>query len=49
MEYNKLAYFKLNGNFHENFKLFKQKVEVYFTATEAYAKGNEVKVVKWLI
>lgn len=43
MEYNKPSYLKLTGNFHENFKQFKQKVELYFTATETYIRIKKFK------
>jgi len=48
MEFNKPENLKLIGNLNENFRLFKQEVEVYFMATEAYKKTKEVQVVRLL-
>jgi len=43
-EFNRPANLKLIGNINDNFKIFKQEVEVYFMATETYQKPKEVQV-----
>ncbi|KAF0714708.1 Integrase catalytic domain-containing protein, partial [Aphis craccivora] len=48
MEFNKPENLKLIGNLNENFRLFKQEVEVYFMATETYKKTKEVQVARLL-
>jgi len=47
MESNRPANHKLIGNLNENFKIFKQEVEVYFMATESYQK-SKVQVARLL-
>ncbi|KAL4103578.1 hypothetical protein QTP88_018939 [Uroleucon formosanum] len=48
MEFNRPANLKLIGNINENFKKFKQEVEVYFLATETHQKPKEVQVARLL-
>jgi hypothetical protein len=48
MDFNRPANLKLTGNLNDNFKLFKQEVEVYFVATETNTKGKDVQVARLL-
>ncbi|CAI6358966.1 unnamed protein product [Macrosiphum euphorbiae] len=48
MEFNRPASLKLTGNINDNFKTFKQEIEVYFMATETYKKPKEVQVARLL-
>jgi len=48
MEFNRPANLKLTGNLNDNFKIFKQEVEVYFMATETNSKSQEVQVARLL-
>jgi len=48
MEYNRPSCLKLIGNLRENYKQFKQEVEVYITATETYDKDQKVQVARLL-
>lgn len=36
----------MTGDISENFKVYKQKVEAYFVATETYSKLKEIQVAK---
>ncbi|CAI6370305.1 unnamed protein product [Macrosiphum euphorbiae] len=48
MEFNRPVRIKLTGNINDNFKTFKQEIEVYFMATETYKKPKEVQVARLL-
>jgi len=37
-----------SGNSNDNFKIFKQEIEVYFMATETNTKSQEVQVARLL-
>lgn len=48
MEFNKPDYLKLEGNLEENFRRFKQEVDIYFTATETDTKDEKIKIARVL-
>lgn len=48
MEFNRPANLKLTGNLNDNFKVFKQEIEVYFMTTETNTKSKEVQVARLL-
>ncbi|CAI6370293.1 unnamed protein product [Macrosiphum euphorbiae] len=48
MEFNKPAPLKMTGNMTQNFKFFKQQVEIYMTATETDGKSKEIQVARLL-
>lgn len=48
MDFNRPTPLKLTGNLNDNFKIFKQEVEVYFLATETHEKPKEVQVARLL-
>ncbi|CAI6351052.1 unnamed protein product [Macrosiphum euphorbiae] len=48
MDFNKPAPLKLNGNLNDNFKLFKQEIQIYLVATETNKKSKDVQVVRLL-
>lgn len=48
MEFNKPAPLKMTGNMAQNFKFFKQQVEIYMTATETDGKSKEIQVARLL-
>jgi hypothetical protein len=44
MEFNKPAPLKMTGNLCQNFKFFKQQIEIYMTATETDEKATNIQV-----
>lgn len=48
MDLNRPENLKQTGNLNDNFKLFKQEVEVYFVATETNTKSKDVQVARLL-
>lgn len=46
--FNKPSPLKMEGNVCENFKIFKQEVEIYFSATETDLKPNKVQIARLL-
>lgn len=48
VKYNRPGALCLEGNVAENYKFFKQEVEIYFKATETNKKENEVQVARLL-
>lgn len=44
MEFNKLKNLKLSGSIAQNYKLFRDKIEVFFEATETTSKSNKTQV-----
>lgn len=46
--FNKPSPLKMEGNVCENFKIFKQEVEIYFSATETDLKQNKVQIARLL-
>lgn len=48
MEYNKPGQLKMEGNLNENFKIFKQDLEIYFEATETNKKDMRVQTARLL-
>lgn len=48
MEYNRPSHLNLTGNLQENFKHFKQEIEVYYSSTETYLKEQKVQVTRLL-
>lgn len=47
-DYEKPAALKLEGNIEVNFDLFRQEVELFFTATETNKKAKEIRVARLL-
>ncbi|XP_050440056.1 uncharacterized protein LOC126845447 [Adelges cooleyi] len=47
-EYEKPEKLNLNGNVESNFELFRQEVDIYFTANETYKKSKEIQVARLL-
>ncbi|XP_022161148.1 uncharacterized protein LOC111027197 [Myzus persicae] len=48
MEFNKPAPLKMTGNLSQNFKFFKQQIEIYMTATETDEKSKTIQVARLL-
>jgi len=48
MEFYKPAPLKMTGNLPQNFKFFKQQIEIYITATETDTKSKGVQVARLL-
>lgn len=48
MEFNKPSPLKMTGNLPQNFKFFKQQIEIYITATETDTKPKGVQVARLL-
>jgi len=48
LEFNRTNGLCLEGNLSENFKLFKQEIEVYFKATETNKKDKDVQASRLL-
>lgn len=48
MEFNKPAPLKMTGNLCQNFKFFKQQIEIYMTATETDEKATTIQVARLL-
>ena len=46
MEFNKPDVLRLEGNLEENFRTFKEEVEIYFTATETEKKSNAIQAAR---
>lgn len=44
MDFNKPAPLKLTGNMCENFRNFRQEVQIYFDATESHSKKENTQV-----
>lgn len=44
MEFNKPKPLKLTGNLAENFRVFRQEVQIYFDATESHSKKTATQV-----
>jgi len=42
MEFNKPNSIQMSSNLTENFRLFKQSVQIYFNATESHSKKNVI-------
>lgn len=47
-EYKKPSILKLERNVEANFEFFRQKVDLFFTATEITKKSKEIQVVRLL-
>lgn len=47
-EYEKPAILKLDGDVESNFDLFRQEVDIFFTATETTKKSKEIQVARLL-
>lgn len=44
MEFNKPNSLQMTGNLVENFRIFKQSVQIYFDATELHSKSMDTQV-----
>lgn len=44
MEFNKPEPLKMTGNLAENFKNFRQQLQIYFDATESHSKKEATQV-----
>jgi len=44
MEFNKPNSLQMSGNLAENFRTFRQSVQIYFDATESHKKRQETQV-----
>lgn len=47
-EFEKPTILKLEGNVEANFDLFRQEIDIYFTATETNKKSKEIQVARLL-